>query len=342
MKRGARAVKSRFCIARTIMIELLIIKPSSLGDIVQALQVATSLKAQRDDLRISWIVRDIFAPLVRACTAVDEAFIFERSGGTKGFLRLMREVRRTKFDYVFDMQGLLRTGLMASRAIAKTKVGRTDAREWSNLFYDQKVALPPGGRRSHAVEILLQFCPVLDAKPELRGTLTFREPEGLNLKFAEGRGGRKPVLMFPDSRRAEKCWHGFKQLTEMLVRADRTRKVVWAGSNVVADRKAFPAAQFLNLTGNTSLLSLPALVKSADWVIANDSGPMHLAAALGVRTLAIFGPTDPRLYGPFPPDAPTNHVIQAPVGALKLLAAKDVFTRFQKLDGNGSRARRGD
>jgi len=341
MKRKARAVKSRFCGPRELMTELLIIKPSSLGDIVQALQVATSLKAQRDDLRISWIVRDIFAPLVRACTAVDHTYIFERSGGTKGFLRLMREVRRTKFDYVFDLQGLLRTGLMASRAVAKKKVGRSDARELSGLFYDQKVPLPPGGRKSHAVEIMLQFCPVLGVKPELRGQLAFREVENLNLSFAEGRAGGKPVLMFPDSRRAEKCWHGFKQLTEMIVRSNRNRKVVWAGSNVVPDRGAFPAGQFLNLTGNTSLLSLPALIKRADWVISNDSGPMHLAAALKVRTLAIFGPTDPRLYGPYPLNAPTNFVIQAPVGSLKLLTAKDVFNRFQKIDAPAGRARRG-
>ena len=67
------------------------------------------------------------------------------------------------------MPFLLRTGLMTSRTLAKHKVGRTDAREWSGLFYDQKVPLPPDGRRSHALEIMLQFCPVLGAKPELRG-----------------------------------------------------------------------------------------------------------------------------------------------------------------------------
>ena len=71
------------------MTELLIIKPSSLGDIVHALQVATSLKAQREGLRISWIVREIFAPIVRACEAVDQVYVFERNAGTKGFLRLM-------------------------------------------------------------------------------------------------------------------------------------------------------------------------------------------------------------------------------------------------------------
>ncbi|MBS0662273.1 MAG: glycosyltransferase family 9 protein [Verrucomicrobia bacterium] len=312
------------------MTELLIIKPSSLGDIVHGLQVATSLKAQREDLRISWIVRDIFAPIVRACEAVDHVYVFERAGGAKGFLRLMREVRQTRFDYVFDFQGLLRTGLMASRTLAKHKVGRSDAREWSGIFYDEKVPLPPEGRRSHAIDILLQFGPVLGAKPELRGHLRFREADALNLSFAEGRGGARPILMFPDSRRAEKCWNGFKQLTELILRENRTRKVIWAGTNRVPDRNAYPAEQFLNLTANTSLVSLPALIRRSEWVISNDSGPMHLAAALGVKTLGIFGPTDPRLFGPYPLNAPTNFVVQAPVGDLRLLSAKDVYARLQR------------
>ena len=312
------------------MTEVLIIKPSSLGDIVQGLQVATSLKAQRDRLRISWVVREIFAPIVRACEAVDQVYIFERNAGAQGFLRLTKELRKTNFDYVLDMHGLLRTGLMTSRTHAKHKVGRTDAREMSGIFYDEKVPLPPDGKKSHALEILLQFCPVLDALPELRGTLKFREVDSLSLKFAIGRGGEKPIVMFPDSRRAEKCWGGFKQLTEMILREDKTRKIVWAGSNYVHDRGAYPEAQFFNLTGNTSLVSLPALIKRADWVIANDSGPMHLAAALGVKVLGIFGPTDPRLFGPYPLNAPSNVVVQAPVGDLKLLSTKDVYLRFQR------------
>lgn len=312
------------------MTELLIIKPSSLGDIVHGLQVATSLKAQVDHLRISWVVREIFAPLVKACAAVDQVYIFERGGGAKGFLRLTKEIRKTKFDYVFDMQGLLRTGLITSRTHADKKVGRSDAREGAGFFYNQKVPLPPDGKRSHAIDILLQFCPVLGAKPELKGTLKFREVDSLNLKFAQGRGGEKPIVIFPDSRRAEKCWNGFKQLTDMIVREDKSRKVVWAGDKYVHDRGAFPASQFVNLTGNTSLVSLPALIKRADWVIANDSGPMHLAAALGVKVLGIFGPTDPRLFGPYPLNSPTHVVVQAPVENLKLLPVKEVYTRLQR------------
>jgi ADP-heptose:LPS heptosyltransferase len=65
-------------------------------------------------------------------------------------------------------------------------------------------------------------------------------------------------------------------------------------------------------------------------VITNDSGPMHLAAAQGVRTMGIFGPTDPRLFGPYPLNGPTNFVVQAPVGDLKLLPAKDVYGRLER------------
>jgi len=332
MKGCSRPVKSRFWRQTPVMVELLIIKPSSLGDIVNALQVATSLKAQRDDLRISWIVRDIFAPLVKACEVVDHVYIFERNAGTKGFMRLMKEVRKTKFDYVFDMQGLLRTGLMTSRALAKTKVGRADAREWSGMFYDRKVPLPPDGRRSHAVDILLQFCPVLDAKPELHGQIKFREVDKLNLSFADGKSGTKPILMFPDSRRADKRWNGFLQLTQMMLRSNRNRKVIWAGNNFLPAKGALPANRFLNLTGNTSLVSLPALIQRAEWVITNDSGPMHLAAALGVPVMGIFGPTDPRLFGPYPLNAPDHLVVQAPVRDLKLLPAKEVYARFQRAE----------
>jgi ADP-heptose:LPS heptosyltransferase len=330
MKRMRRAVKSLF--GAPLMTNLLIIKPSSLGDIVHGLQVAASLKAQRPELRISWIVRDIFEPLVRTCEVVDRVYVFHRSEGVRGFLKLMREVRQTQFDYVFDMQGLLRTGLMTWLARARLKVGRSDAREGSTFFYRQKIPLPPDGQQRHALDILLQFCPVLEAKAELQGELRFREPADLNLSFVEGGRGQKPILIFPDSRRPEKRWNGFRQLTDLLLRDGSGRKILWAGNNLLSYRENFPEGQFLNLTGNTSLASLAALLRRADWVICNDSGPLHLAAALGLKTLGLFGPTDPRLFGPYPLNSPTNHVVQAPVGDLRLLPARDVYARFARLD----------
>ncbi len=314
------------------MPQLLIIQPSPLRDIVHGLQLAASLKAQQPELRISWIVRDIFAPLVRICEVIDEVHVFRRSEGVRGFFQLMREVRKTRYDAAFDLQGLLRTGLMIWQARAVRKFGRSDSREGAAFFYPHKVPLPADGAQSHALEIQLQFCTVLGAEPQLRGELRFREAADLALGFIEGRRGQKPILIFPDSRRAERTWNGFRQMTDLLLRDGTGRKVIWAGNNPVSYRERAPEGQFLNLTGNTSVVSLAALVRRAEWVICNDSGPLHLAAALKVKTLGLFGPTDPRRFGPYPLNSPTNHVMQAPVGDLRLLTARDVYARFARLD----------
>ncbi|HEU5078596.1 MAG TPA: glycosyltransferase family 9 protein [Opitutaceae bacterium] len=318
------------------MTQVLIIKPSALGDIVHALQVATSLKEQVPDIEISWVARDILTPFVRSCEAVDHVFVFKRHGGVFAFWRLTTELRKKKYDYVLDMQSLLRTGFMAFRSRAAKKIGRADAREGSSLFYDEKVAPAPLGRRPHMLEKLLPFCVPLGAKPELRGILNFREDASLNLSHLDGPNGLRPIVMFPDSRRPDKRWHGFKQLTEAILRDDRRRRVIWAGANYVPDKDAFQPSQFLNLTGNTSVVSLPALVQRAACVISNESGAMHLAAALQVPVLAILGRSDPEVLGPYPYRGATNHAIQAPLGDLRLLSVKDVFARFKKLQaGSG-------
>jgi ADP-heptose:LPS heptosyltransferase len=318
------------------MPEMLIIKPSALRDIVHGLQVAASIKAQRPEWRISWIVRDIFSPLVRSCAAVDQVYVFRRNEGARGFVRLMREVRRKEFDLVLDFQGLLRTGLMTKWARGRRKAGRTDAREGAGIFYGEKIPLPAGGGQSHVLDILLQFCATVGAEPRLTGPLRFRELERLNLSFMEPHKGVRPVLVFPDSGESNKKWNGFGQLTALLVR-EEGRKVVWAGNNYLPCRESFPTGSFLNLTGNTSLTSLPALLAKADWVISNDSGPMHLSAAMGLKTIGLFGPTDPRQYGPYPIKSPTNYAIQAPLGDLNLLSAKEVFYLFHRIETSFAR-----
>lgn len=315
------------------MPEMLIIMTSPLRDIAHGLQVAASIKAQKPEWRISWIVRDIFAPLVRASSAVDRVFVFQRHEGARGFLRMMREVRKHEFDLVCDFQGLLRTGLMTKWARGRRKVGRTDSREGSGFFYQQKVALPADGRQSHLLEIMLQFCTVAGAEPRLTGPLHFRDLERLNLSFMEPRKGQRPILIFPDSGQHSKKWNGFGQLTAMFIR-EAGRKVVWAGSHYLPCKESFPEGAFVNLTGNTSLTSLPALLTKAEWVISNDSGPMHLSAAMGLKTVGLFGPTDPRRFGPYPLKSPTNYAIQAPVGELAHLSAKEVYYLFNRIEAS--------
>lgn len=315
------------------MPEMLIIKPSALRDIVHGLQVAASIKAQKPEWRISWIVRDIFAPLVRSCTAVDQVYVFQRHEGARGFMRTMREVRKREFDLICDFQGLLRTGLMTKWARGARKVGRPDAREGAGLFYSEKILPPSAGRHAHVLELLLQFCQAVGAEPRLTGPLHFRDMDRLNLDFMEPRKRLRPILIFPDSGQKSKKWNGYSQLSALLIR-EGGRKVVWAGSIYLPCRESFPTGSFVNLTGNTSLTSLPALLNKADWVISNDSGPMHLSAAMGLKTIGLFGPTDPRQFGPYPLKSPSNYAIQAPVGEMWLLSAKEVYYLFNRIEAS--------
>ncbi len=314
------------------MPRILIIKPSSLGDIVHGLQVVASLKAQLPALHVTWVAREIFAPLVMACECVDEVLVFQRRDGWRGIREMMRTLRAREFDVVLDLQGLFRSGLMTWSARAPRKLGRSDAREGAGFFYGEKAALPPAGRRSHALEILLQFAPLLGAKAELRASLKFREPaEGFGAQefFADGKA--PPVVLFPESRRAEKRWPGFVELTRRMFATDPTVRVVWSGSEALADGSEFPAGRFLNLTAKTKLDAMPTVIGRAGVVIANDSGPMHLAAALGVRTLAVFGPTDPVLFGPYPLSNPRHHVVRAPDGDLTRLSVDEVLNAWRAL-----------
>lgn len=299
---------------------LLVVKPSSFGDIIHGLQVVESIRSQLPDTHITWIVRDIFAPLVKSAKTVDDILIYERKGGIRKFVDLLKEIRQKEYDIVLDLQGLARSGLMTAAARASLKLGRTDSRELAHLAYDQQIPLPETGKQSHAVEILLQFLPEFGLKPELNGVVEFH-PAHIRPPVAEII--QKPyILLFPDSRRAEKEWPYFPELTGKLLQSHPDTQIIWAGSK--SPENPPQHERFTNLIGNTSLEEVITLVSKASLVIANDSGPMHLAAAAGTPVLAIFGPTSPSLYGPYPPSRHENRVITAPEGNLKELAPEIV------------------
>jgi hypothetical protein len=171
---------------------LLVIKPSSLGDIVHGLQVLAAWVAARAALEVTWVVRAEFAPLVELSSLVQRVIVFERRGGCASWRRLWVELRREPFDLVLDLQGLLRSGLMTAVARAPRKVGRPDAWEGARWFYDVVVARPEGAA------------------------------DGVPWERVRG-----AVVVFLESRRAEKNWGGFATLTGELLRRDPARRVVW-------------------------------------------------------------------------------------------------------------------
>jgi len=308
---------------------LLILKPSSLGDIVHALQVVQSVAGALPDCRITWVARDRFAPLVEAAPFVHEVIHFRRKNGWRGIWEIMKTLRARSFDAVWDMQGLLRSGLMAAAARAPEKRGRHDSREGAALF-SRRVDLPPGNGPHHAIPVLQEFARTLGIDPEIHFPLELRPGPVFPWKsFFEGDSASRFVI-FTDSRGAEKEWKGFSGLTRLILEEIPDSRVAWCAGNPTAPDFPVPDGRFLNLTG-CPFDEMIELARQPSVFIGNDSGPMHLSAAVGNRVLAIFGPTSPERFGPWPPGSPRTAPVCAPGGILADLTPLAVFQELVRL-----------
>ena len=309
---------------------LLVVKPSSLGDIIHALQVLQGVAAAMPDCRITWVARDRFAPLVEAAPFVHEVIYFHRKRGLKGIRGVLGKLRSRSFDMVWDMQGLFRSALMASAPNSPHRWGRRDSREAAWLFYGEKVDMPPGDGPHHAIPVLQEFPKMLGLDGAVTFPLQLRETAKFGWEeFFEGPATDRFVI-FTDSRGAEKEWRGFDKLTHLIWENIPGSRIAWCAGAEVSPSGEIPEGRFLNLTG-CPLDEMTALVLQPSVFIGNDSGPMHLSAAVGNRVLAIFGPTAPERFGPYPIDAWNTASVRAPGGVLADLTAETVFENLQTL-----------
>ncbi len=308
---------------------LLVIKPSSLGDIVHGLQVIQMVARRLPECRITWVARDRFAPLVEAAPFVHEVIHFQRKKGLHGLLDVMKTLRGRRFDAVWDMQGLLRSGLMALAARSSVKRGRHDGREGAGLF-SRKVRMPAGQGPHHAIPVLLEFARTLGIEEDVAIPLKLRPgPDCAWKSFFEGDPWHNFVI-FTDSRGAEKEWPKFSQLTELILERLPESRVAWCAGSPAAPDFPVPDGRFLNLTG-CPFDEMIELARQPSVFIGNDSGPMHLSAAVGNRVLAIFGPTSPARFGPWPPGSSRTASIVAPQGKLADLTPEAVFEAVERL-----------
>jgi heptosyltransferase-1 len=312
------------------MNSLLVIKPSSLGDIVHGLQVMQIVAKARPQLKITWVVRERFAGLVKAAPFVAETIIFRRRDGWPAFWKLLRELRSRQFDAVWDMQGLLRSGLMTAAARAPLKIGRPDAREGAGLFYRTRIARPQGDGPHHALEILMPFAGLVTQAPVIERPLSLQPDEVFPWRNFFSADERLNFVIFTDSRGASKEWPHFPELMRAIFSGIPGSRIAWCAAKPARPAFQPPEGRLLNLTG-CSLEEMIALVRQPSLFVGNDSGPMHLSAASGNRVLAIFGPTSARRFGPFPLECERHHTISAPNGQLSELDAASVLGSIQEL-----------
>jgi heptosyltransferase-1 len=289
---------------------ILLIKLSSLGDVIHALPTLEALRSLYPRGHITWLVEDTYAPVLAGHPALDEVWPAPRPRLGDGrflenlqeILQVARRLREEPFDLVIDLQGLLKSALWVALARGGRKLGYDRTREFSYLALTER--LTPFDPETHAVWRYLNVARHLGAPAEApRFRLGLNLPEDLSHLISH-KTGQPLAVLHPGARWPTKLWPAahWARLAAWLVR-DQGFQVVLTGSPGDRDLAAEIVAQaevpLLNLAGRTSLAELAALVGKARIAVTTDTGPMHLACALGTPVVALFGPTAPWRTGPF-------------------------------------------
>ena len=271
---------------------ILIIKPSSLGDIVHTLPAAALLRDAYPTAKITWVINPEWAPLLRGNRSVDHVHIFPRSdlsgfGMSMHLLPWLRETRRLRPDVALDFQGLLRSALIGRISHPREFYGMSDAREGARFFY-QHVA--PVDRNAHAVERYLSLIENFGIR--VQRPLRFPLPTGDRIeRFDED---QPFVLLHPFARgqrkslsdlAVEEFCHALAPTCVVLV--GRTKREIPVPDNCV------------NLLNHTSILQLIWLIRQARFTVSVDSGPTHIAAAISDRLISIHTWSKPQKVGPY-------------------------------------------
>ncbi len=288
-----------------------LLKPSALGDIVHSLPVLAALRRRFPAAHLTWIVNSGYRSLLEGHPDLDAILPFDR-GAVRGGLRkalasyagFFKELRRRRFDLVIDLQGLLRTGIMALAsgapsasawpAPAKAHAGSTPTSSAFPTMPARTLSIATGGWRR------LSGLPV----PRCRFTCRYRPWPGAGPGTAWPAGPGRGSWWGParagrpsaGRRRISPAWRGWRRSadggTVVLVGGGDERLL----SQQVKDRLAGP---HLDLTGQTTLPQLSAVLACADLMIANDTGPLHLAVALGRPVVAPYTCTKVQRTGPY-------------------------------------------
>lgn len=286
---------------------ILIVKPSSLGDVINALPTFAALRRRFPHAHIAWLVKRQWAALLERAEGLDE--VLSVRPGLSGWLSMVPRLRANKFDLVVDLQGLFRSGAIAWLSASPVRIGFANAREGGPLFYTHHVTVPPL-REIHAVDRNLRIAVALGAITDGTAEFPLRVPQEDGerittlLQEAGVSAGSEWIAMNVSARWATKRYpaESFAAVAD-LIQKNGWGPVVFIGGpddraavESVLDRMTTEAK---NLVGRTSVGLLPALFQSAELLVTNDSGPMHVAAAMGTRVVALFGPTSPVETGPY-------------------------------------------
>lgn len=299
---------------------ILILKLSALGDIVMTLPLLSDIQRHFPQAKIDWLVHKSFQELLQGQSALHRILLFQRKEwglaqfwkNRQSFFQLLRDLKGERYDLVLDFQGLFRSGFLAFCTASPLRVGFKNAREGAPLFYHLKVPVPD--LNVHAFTRYQSLLEALHLKPSSPPSCPFPfNPSATEFIKKQLLSHQPPYLaVLPQTMWKTKIW-GTAKLESVLQQVSPYCTPVFFGSpGGEAEGSLLEKAsqgKGINLIGKTSITQLIAGLREMHVVLTNDSGPMHLAAALQIPLVAIFGPTNPKRTGPFPWSP--HHLFQA-------------------------------
>ena len=292
--------------------KILILKPSYLGDVIHAVPVLRLLKSHLPQSRIYWWLDSRLKSLLDEDPDLAGVIPFDRQGWAtpRRWLQMfssLQDLRARHFDLAIDLQGLARSGIVAWLADAGLTIGldsgRDGSREGARAFYD--LTPPPPAAGTHAVDRYLAVLALLQVPAHWNFEWLPKRPEiaaQIQQKWNPGDGPW--IVLLPGARWDNKRWpvEHFVQLAGLMRGMGAFQFVVLGGAEERAAGEAIAKenpGRCLNLAGQTTLWEMIEWVRRGRLVISGDTGPMHVAAALGRPVVALFGPTNPRKTGPY-------------------------------------------
>ncbi|MEJ2092284.1 MAG: lipopolysaccharide heptosyltransferase I [Syntrophobacterales bacterium] len=289
---------------------ILLVKLSSLGDVIHTLPTLEALRSLYPEGHITWLVEEAQAPVLAGHPALDEVWAMPRprlgndrfGENLRDVFRVARRLRKQPFDLVIDLQGLFKSAVWVALTRSSRKLGYDRTRELSYLALTER--LTPYDPEAHAVWRYFNVARSLGA-PAAIPRFRLGLPLPADLSHFIPLGTSQPLaVLHPGARWSTKLWPTahWARLCDWLAR-EKGCQVVITGSprdrELVEEIVAQAEMPLLNLTGRTSLAELTAVLRQAHLAVTTDTGPMHLAAALGTPVVALFGPTAPWRTGPF-------------------------------------------
>lgn len=295
-------------------VRVCIIKPSALGDVVNAFSALSALRAIWPETRITWVINASLRGLVDGHPELDDVVLYDRARtnfrprGIATFVRFLAQLRRGHYDLAIDLQGLLRSGLMTAATRAPIRVGLADAREGASLFYTHRVSPPPTA--THAVDRLLSIAESFGADiSSPRFVVAAGEADRAWAQEVLSGVPTPRLMLNMGARWQTKRWppeHFAEVARRAVARFGAGLVIVGSPEDrpiVEAFRRHLGAIPLVDLCGRTTLPQLAAAAAAVDLVLSNDSGPLHLATAAGARVVGIYTCTSPALNGPYGPNA---------------------------------------